>query len=109
MRDQAYTHMHIACTIAPFDDYYLVRLASLAVATGHVSEAIAVLQKAIILRPHNEAYQRLLAEAYRLDGRQDLYESLCRRLGRLDAYDEESVARRLAEWRLERTPRMSGL
>ena len=72
------------------------------------AEAISVLQKAITLRPRNEAYQRLLAEAYLLNGRHELYESLCRRLGRLDAYDEECVARRLAEWRLERTPRIFG-
>ncbi|HEY3418334.1 MAG TPA: tetratricopeptide repeat protein, partial [Armatimonadota bacterium] len=96
--EQAYVHLGLTCSLAPHDDYYLVRLACVAMATGRKDEAIRLLERACSLRPRDACYQFLLAEAFLQVGRQDMYEVHSRKAGRLDAYDEELVARRMAEW-----------
>ena len=81
----------------PFDDYYLIRYAAAALATGGIVESIDAIRTALSMDPRNRCYQVLLADAYAEAGLEAEAEAMLEKAGDLDSYDMQFVTQRRLE------------
>src|SRR3954451_6186694 len=90
---EAIEQLEHSVTFSPYDDYYCVRLGMAYTLCGRGEDAVAIIRRAIRLRPDNASYHCLLADAFAEMGfalRAAMHYDIA---GELDPYDREYVAR----------------